>query len=63
MSVLLYTHAFLWWITLWWIIGSPNLSKQARKIIADEGNVIFVSAASAWEIAAMVRLEKIVWRA
>jgi len=39
---------------------SPSaLSRQAREMIADEGNVILVSAASAWEIATKVRLGKL----
>jgi PIN domain nuclease of toxin-antitoxin system len=43
--------------TLIWATLSPaSLSPQAREAIADEGNVILVSAASAWEIATKVRL-------
>ncbi len=54
MRVLLDTHTLLW-ATL-----SPSfLSHQASAIIADERNVIFVSAASAWEIATKVRLGKL----
>ena len=54
MRVLLDTHTLLW-ATL-----SPSfLSRQASAIIADELNVIFVSAASAWEIATKVRLGKL----
>ena len=54
MRVLLDTHTLLW-ATL-----SPSLlSRQASAIIADERNVIFVSAASAWEIATKVRLGKL----
>ena len=54
MKVLLDTCALIW-ATL-----SPNsLSPQARAIIADESNVILVSAASAWEIATKVRLGKL----
>lgn len=50
MKVLLDTHTLLW-ATL-----SPGtLSRQAAAIIADEANVIAVSAASAWEIATKVR--------
>jgi len=46
--------------TLIWATLSPAaLSPQAREIIADEGNVILVSAASAWEIATKVRLGKL----
>ena len=54
MRVLLDTHTLLW-ATL-----SPSfLSRKASTIIADELNVIFVSAASAWEIATKVRLGKL----
>ncbi|MBZ5599879.1 MAG: type II toxin-antitoxin system VapC family toxin [Acidobacteriia bacterium] len=54
MRVLLDTHALLWW----W--GEENrLSPRARKLIADEGNEILVSAASAWEISTKVRLGKL----
>ena len=46
MKALIDTHTFLWWNT-----DDPQLSPRARKIIADEKNEIFLSAASAWEIA------------
>jgi len=36
---------------LWWNLDSPNLSLTARKFIADGTNEIYLSAASAWEIA------------
>jgi PIN domain nuclease of toxin-antitoxin system len=46
--------------TLLWATLSPSsLSREARVTIADEGNVILVSAASAWEIATKVRLGKL----
>jgi PIN domain nuclease of toxin-antitoxin system len=45
--------------TLIWATLSPSdLSPAAREAITDEGNVILVSAASAWEIATKVRLGK-----
>lgn len=54
MRVLLDTH------TLLWAVLSPHfLNKKAAEVIADEHNVIFVSAASAWEIATKVRLGRI----
>jgi PIN domain nuclease of toxin-antitoxin system len=54
MKVLLDTHALLW-ATL-----SPgSLSSSASTMIADETNVILVSAASAWEIATKVRIGKL----
>jgi PIN domain nuclease of toxin-antitoxin system len=46
--------------TLIWATMSPSsLSRRAKETIAYEGNVILVSAASAWEIAAKVRLGKL----
>ena len=49
MRALLDTHAFLWWN-----LDDPQLSASARAIIGDGQNEIFVSAASAWEIAIKV---------
>jgi PIN domain nuclease of toxin-antitoxin system len=46
MRVLLDTHAFLWWN-----MDDDQLSEHAREIIADGNNAVFLSAASAWEIA------------
>ena len=46
MKYLLDTHTFLWWN-----LNDPQLSEQARTIIANGHNEIFLSAASAWEIA------------
>ncbi len=46
MRALLDSHAFLWWIG-----DDPRLSPGAREIIAEGGNEIFFSAASAWELA------------
>ena len=46
--------------TLIWATLSPtSLSGEVHQIIADESNVILVSAASAWEIATKVRLGKL----
>jgi PIN domain nuclease of toxin-antitoxin system len=53
-QALLDTHALLWWLS-----DDPALTKHARKIIAETRNVVFVSAASAWEIATKVRLGKL----
>ncbi|MEO9226719.1 MAG: type II toxin-antitoxin system VapC family toxin [Gemmatimonadaceae bacterium] len=53
-GLLLDTHAFLWWLA-----GDARLSKRARSAISDESNDIFVSAATAWEIATKVRLVKL----
>ena len=46
MRALLDTHTFLWWN-----LDAPQLSASAREFIARGGNEIFLSAASAWEIA------------
>jgi len=46
MKALIDTHTFLWWN-----MEDPLLSARAREIIADGTNEIFLSAASAWEIA------------
>ena len=54
MQVLLDTHALLWWLS-----DDPALTKSARKAIAETKNTIYVSAASAWEIATKVRLGKL----
>ena len=44
---------------IWATLSPSSLSREAREVIADEGNVILVSAASAWEIATKVRLGKL----
>lgn len=54
MKLLLDTHAFLWWVT-----DDPRLSERARTAIADETNAVFISAASAWELATKHRLGKL----
>ena len=46
MRALLDTHTFLWWN-----LDAPQLSTEAREFIATGSNEIFLSAASAWEIA------------
>jgi PIN domain nuclease of toxin-antitoxin system len=52
--LLLDTHTVLWWFT-----NDPQLSAPARQAVADEGNEVFVSAASAWEIATKQRLGRL----
>ncbi len=54
MKVLLDTHAFLWWLA-----GDSRLSTAARKVIGEEENTVYVSAASAWEICTKVRIGKL----
>ena len=54
LKLLLDTHALLWW----WKDDS-RLSNRAAKAIADETNIVLVSAASAWEIATKLRIGKL----
>lgn len=46
MKLLLDTHAFLWWLA-----DDRALGAKARAEIQDPANFVFVSAATAWEIA------------
>lgn len=46
MKAILDTHTFLWWN-----MDDPQLSEAARQFITDGSNTLFLSAASAWEIA------------
>jgi PIN domain nuclease of toxin-antitoxin system len=52
LQLLLDTHALIWWFA-----GDARLPAQARNAI--DGAQVFVSAASAWEIATKVRLGKL----
>ncbi len=51
--VLLDTHAVVWWLE-----GRPKLSRTACDAIEDSENTVFVSAASAWELAIKAKLGK-----
>jgi PIN domain nuclease of toxin-antitoxin system len=53
-KLLLDTHALLWWL-----FDDERLSPTARGLIADPGNQVLVSSASAWEIAIKYRLGKL----
>jgi PIN domain nuclease of toxin-antitoxin system len=44
---------------LWATLSPGSLGSNAQQIIADEENVILVSAVSAWEISTKVRLGKL----
>lgn len=46
MNLLLDTHVFLWAVD-----DNPNLSPAAKSAILDGRNIVYVSAATAWEIA------------
>ena len=54
MRLLLDTHAFVWWIA-----DSGRLSEKAYSLISDQDHEVFVSAATAWEIATKYRLGKL----
>lgn len=54
MGLLLDTHTFLWWLE-----GNPRLSRKARDAIGKATVPVYVSAASAWEIATKFRLGKL----
>ena len=46
MLLLLDTHALLWWLN-----DSAELGAKTRQTIASGDNLVFVSAATAWEVA------------
>jgi len=52
--LLLDTHALLWWFS-----DDPALPASCRRLIAQPGNSVFVSAVSAWEVATKFRLRKL----
>lgn len=54
LRLLLDTHALIWWLA-----GDDALSLPARGAIADDGNSVAVSAASAMEVATKYRIGKL----
>ena len=54
MRVLLDTNALLWWLS-----DDAALPASARRVIGRGSNEVLVSAASAWEITAKVRLGRL----
>lgn len=54
MKVLLDTHCFLWWIS-----EKERLNEKAKLILANGQNAVYLSAASAWEIAIKVSIGKL----
>ncbi len=54
MTLLLDTHTLLWWL-----FGDPKLSSKARAAIEKSDQRVWVSSASAWEIATKVRIGKL----
>ena len=53
MRLLLDTHALLWWL------ADDGLTDQARDAVADQANLVMVSAVSAWEISIKKALGKL----
>jgi PIN domain nuclease of toxin-antitoxin system len=51
--VLLDTHALVWWLE-----AKENLSRKAKEIIEDSETVVFVSAATGWELAIKTQIGK-----
>lgn len=54
MRLILDTHAFLWWI-----VDSPQLPSRVRDVMRNPANELFLSVASAWEIAIKVNLGRL----
>jgi PIN domain nuclease of toxin-antitoxin system len=54
MKLLLDTHAFLWWLA-----DDARLSKRARTAIRDPKQTVYLSPASAWEIATKHRIGRL----
>ena len=54
MGTLLDTHALIWWVD-----GDRRITPALRQRLDDPGEDVFVSAASAWEIATKMRLGKL----
>jgi PIN domain nuclease of toxin-antitoxin system len=54
MKLLLDTHILLWWLT-----ENQKLSSAETAIITDPDNLVFVSAATAWEIAVKKMIGKL----
>lgn len=50
MNLLLDTHTVVWWLN-----DSPRLGSTVRTAIAKADAIVFVSAASGWEIATKAR--------
>jgi PIN domain nuclease of toxin-antitoxin system len=54
MKYLLDTHVFLWWVT-----DNKKLPGNARALISDKSNELFLSSASLWEIMIKSKIGKI----
>jgi PIN domain nuclease of toxin-antitoxin system len=56
LDILLDTHALIWWAA-----GGRSLSDKVKRLIERDETKVWISAASAWEIATKVRLGKLKW--
>jgi PIN domain nuclease of toxin-antitoxin system len=54
MKLLLDTQVFLWWNE-----ANPRLSRRVRQLLSDPENSLYLSVASAWEIALKVQSGKL----
>lgn len=54
MRLLLDTHTFLWWVE-----DAPELSKKARRALANPNNECFLSLVSCWEMAIKLSFGKL----
>lgn len=54
MRLLLDTHAYLWWLS-----ADGRMSEPARDAVADPGSLVFVSAATIWEISIKTALGRL----
>ncbi|MDQ6941312.1 MAG: type II toxin-antitoxin system VapC family toxin [Candidatus Eremiobacteraeota bacterium] len=54
MRLLLDTHVWLWWM-----LGSSKIGKKAQRIMFDPESTLYLSTASAWEIAIKYSIGKL----
>ncbi len=52
--MILDTHIFLWWL-----FDDPKLTAKNRELLQNLDNIVYISAASVWEIATKFRLGKL----
>jgi PIN domain nuclease of toxin-antitoxin system len=55
-QILLDTHTLIWWAA-----GDRSLSRAVRRLLQSDETKVWVSAATAWEIATKVRLGRLTW--
>ena len=54
MGALLDTHALIWWVE-----GDARITPRLRRMLGHPGEDVYVSAATAWEIATKTRIGKL----